>query len=205
MPLPLRGSLASLERQDQRLEADGLERIQDEDDLTARIAQHLLVPLPESTGLTVDPDLPAHNRYCRPWTARFVADLAHAHDAVFHRPFIVSSAVRTVAYQAHLMRINGNAAPAEGDLFSPHLMGATIDIAKKGMTREEIAWMRTRLLALELAGKIDVEEEFEQACFHISVYRSYMPSHTLPPAKARQAQRMVKEAGDRDQADGQGN
>jgi hypothetical protein len=25
------------------------------------------------------------------------------------------------------------------------------------------------------AGKIDVEEEFKQACFHVSVYRSYAP------------------------------
>jgi len=24
-------------------------------------------------------------------------------------------------------------------------------------------------------GKVDVEEEFQQACFHISVYRSYAP------------------------------
>ncbi len=185
MPPPLRGSLASLERQDERLEADGLERIEDEDDLSARIEHHLLVPLPLSDALTVDDELPAHHRYCRPWTARFLADLARAHEAAFHRPLEVSSAVRTVAYQAQLMRINGNAAPAEGDLFSPHLMGATVDIAKKEMSRDEIAWMRRHLLALELAGKIDVEEEFEQACFHISVYRSYMPSHTLQPSRSK--------------------
>lgn len=192
MPPPLRGSLALLERQDQRLEADGLERIVDEDDLSARIADHLLVPLPASDALTVNAELPPHHRYCRPWTARFLADLARAHEARFHRPLEVSSAVRTVAYQAHLMRINGNAAPAEGDLFSPHLMGATIDIAKKGMSREEIAWMRIRLLDLELAGKIDVEEEFEQACFHISVYRNYLP--------ATKGQRPAKRTGEEDSA-----
>lgn len=185
MPAPLRGSLALLERQDERLEADGLERIEDEDDLSARISEHMLVPLPVSDALVVNADLPAHHRYCRPWTARFVADLARSHEAVFHRPLEVNSAVRTVAYQAHLMRINGNAAPAEGDLFSPHLMGATIDIAKKGMTRDELAWMRIQLLNLELAGKIDVEEEFEQACFHITVYRSYAPARTTRPSQAK--------------------
>ena len=35
--------------------------------------------------------------------------------------------------------------------------------------------MRSWLLPLETAGKIDVEEEFQQACFHITVYKSYVP------------------------------
>lgn len=176
MPAPLRGSLASLERQDERLEAEGLKPIENEADLSARIARRQLVPLPVSADLTVNAQLPLHHRYCRPWTARFLSDLARAHEAVFHRPIEVSSAVRTAVYQERLMRINGNAAPAFGAVFSPHLMGATIDIAKKQMSRAEIAWMRRNLLALELAGKIDVEEEFEQACFHITVYESYAPA-----------------------------
>jgi hypothetical protein len=185
MPLPLRGSLESLERQNERLEAEGLERIENESDLAARIADGLLVPVPASDALTVNADLPQNHRYCRPWTARFLAQLAQAHEAEFHRPFEVSSAVRTVEYQRRLMRTNGNAAPAEGDIVSPHLTGATVDIAKKGMSRSEIAWMRERLLALEDASKIDVEEEFHQACFHITVYKSYAPSRTVrPPAKA---------------------
>ncbi|HLI03957.1 MAG TPA: DUF5715 family protein [Terracidiphilus sp.] len=187
MPPPMRGSLALLERQDARLEADGLERIEDENDLAARIAHHLLVPLPASAALTVNPELSADHRYCRPWTARFVADLARLHAAVFHRPLEVNSAVRTVAYQERLMRINGNAAPAEGDIWSPHLMGATIDIAKKGMSLDEIAWMRRQLTQLEAAGKIDVEEEFQQACFHITVYKSY-DSRTARPARDEPSQ-----------------
>jgi hypothetical protein len=73
------------------------------------------------------------------------------------------------------MHVNGNAAPAVGDIVSPHLTGATVDIAKSGLSRQEMAWMRQRLLALESAGKIDVEEEFRQACFHITVYRDYAP------------------------------
>jgi hypothetical protein len=123
----------------------------------------------------VNPDLPEHHRYCRPWTARFLADLARAHEAQFHGPLEVSSAVRTVAYQKHLMAVNGNAAAAEGDIVSPHLTGATIDIAKKWMSRQEIGWMRYWLTPLQSAGKIDVEEEFQQACFHVTVYKSYAP------------------------------
>ncbi len=181
VPGPLRGSLASLERQNDRLEAEGLERIEDEADLAARIADKLLVPIPASSALTVNPDLEENHRYCRPWTAKFLADLARAHDAAFHRSIEVSSAVRTVEYQKRLMRTNGNAAPAEGDMVSPHLTGATVDIAKKGLSRAEIAWMRRRLMGLEASGKIDVEEEFKQACFHITVYKSYSPAGKAEP------------------------
>jgi hypothetical protein len=181
MPSPLRGSLESLERQNAKLDAEGLERIEDEDDLAARIANGLLVPVPVSSALAVNSELLENHRYCRPWTARFLSDLARAHEALFHKPLIVSSAVRTVEYQRRLMAVNGNAAPAEGDIVSPHLTGATVDIAKSGLSRQEMAWMRQRLLALQSAGKIDVEEEFRQACFHITVYKNYLPDHAPKP------------------------
>ena len=172
---PLRGSIESLTRQNERMEADGLERILDEQDLAARIGEKLLVPLPSSSVLVVNTDLTENHRYCRPWTATFLSDFAREHDAAFHKPLVVSSAVRTVEYQAHLMHRNGNAAAAEGDIVSPHLTGGTIDIAKSGMSRKELVWMRDHLLALQTAGLIDVEEEFRQPCFHITVYRSYSP------------------------------
>jgi hypothetical protein len=128
----------------------------------------------------VNPGLPENRRYCRPWTARFLADLAKEHAAAFHRPFQVNSAVRTVEYQKRLMRTTGNAAAAEGDVVSPHVTGSTIDIGKRGMPRTELAWMRRQLLALQNAGKIDVEEEFEQACFHITVYKAYETASPTP-------------------------
>ncbi len=189
MVSPLRGSLASLTRQNTRLDADGLERIEDEADLTSRIEHKLLVPLPASAALTVNPNLSDHHRYCRAWTARFLADLARAHEGAFHKPLEVNSAVRTVEYQRRLMYVNGNAAPAVGDIVSPHLTGATVDIAKQGMSRAELAWMRGQLLALQNAGKIDVEEEFEQACFHITVYKNYVTprSHKTAPAAGEDA------------------
>ncbi len=107
----------------------------------------------------------------------------------------MNSAVRTVEYQKRLMRQNGNAAAAEGDIVSPHLTGATIDIAKQGLSREEMAWMRSQLLGLQQAGKIDVEEEFAQACFHITVYKSYTSS--LPRHKAVQPATTSQGAGTR--------
>jgi hypothetical protein len=152
-----------------------LERIVDDRDLADHVAHKSLVSVPVSAELVVNSNLPPNRRYCRPWTAAFLHDLALAHAASFHSPIEVSSAVRTVAYQKQLMHTNGNATSAEGDIVSPHLTGATVDIAKMGLTRQELIWMRAQLLALQQVGKIDVEEEFQQACFHITVYKSYMP------------------------------
>jgi hypothetical protein len=188
MPPPLRGSYESLVRQNEKSEADNLERIEDDDDLADRIVRKMLVPVPVSAALSVNGNLPENRRYCRPWTATFLTDLARAHHAAFHGPLEVSSAVRTVAYQKQLMRSNGNATAAEGDVASPHLTGATIDIAKLGLSRQEIGWMRAWLLPLEQAGKIDVEEEFRQACFHITVYKSY---GTQRPARRKASQATV--------------
>lgn len=189
MPPPMRGSLDSLQRQNEKADDEGLERIEDEDDLADRIAHKLLVPVPASAALTVNGNLPENHRYCRPWTARFLADLAKAHAVQFHGSLEVSSAVRTVAYQKRLMAVNGNAAAAEGDVVSPHLTGATIDIAKGGLSRQEIGWMRSWLLPLQSAGKIDVEEEFQQACFHITVYKNYVPRKPMnSAARARAGQ-----------------
>jgi hypothetical protein len=183
MPLPLRGSYESLVRQNEKTEAEGLERIQDDNDLADRIARKMLVPVPVSAALTINSNLPENRRYCRPWTAGFLTDLARAHAAAFRGQLVVSSAVRTVAYQKQLQKVNGNATSAEGDVASPHLTGATIDIAKQGLTRQEIGWMRAWLLPLEQAGLIDVEEEFQQSCFHITVYKNYVPGKpVLMPA-----------------------
>ncbi|MGB9030000.1 MAG: DUF5715 family protein [Acidobacteriaceae bacterium] len=172
---PLRGSLESLMRQNERDQAEGLIRIEDDAQLDQLEFSRDIVPVPASYSLHVNPALPANRRYCRPWTARFLADLAHNHYARFHRSLQVNSAVRTVEYQRSLIAINGNAAPADGDIASPHLTGAAVDIGKKGMSFSELAWMRAWLLLLQTAGKIDVEEEFYQSCFHITVYRSYTP------------------------------
>jgi LAS superfamily LD-carboxypeptidase LdcB len=187
MPAPLKGSLESLERQNVKTDKDNLERILDEDDLKDRIANKVLVPIPVSASLAVNTNLPETHRYVRPWTATFLSDLSEAHAQHFQDPLQVTSAVRTVEYQKQLMQVNGNATNAEGDIVSPHLTGATIDIGKGAMSRAEIAWMRNRLEQLQLQGKIDVEEEFHQACFHITVYKAYVPgpSPAEPVHRAR--------------------
>jgi len=180
VPPPLKGSHEILVHQNQVANRDGLDRIQSDEDLLNMRSERLLVSLPATNALQIDDRLPPNRRYCRPWTAQFLATLARAHYTHFHTPLQVNSAVRTVEFQQHLVHINGNAAPAEGDTASPHLTGQAVDIAKHGLSLTEIAWLRGYLLPLVQEGKVDVEEEFQQACFHISVYKRYLPPATTP-------------------------
>ncbi len=171
--LSLKGSKEVLLHQNEMADREGLDRIQDAQDLHRLRSAGLLVALPASSSLAIDERLPADRRYCRPWTAQFLTALSQAYARRFHVPLQVNSAVRTVEFQERLRAINGNAAPAEGQTASPHLTGQAVDLAKHGLSATQIAWLRGYLLPLVQAGKIDVEEEFQQACFHISVYRKY--------------------------------
>ena len=180
VPKPMKGSHEILIRQNLVADSEGLDRIRDDDDLFDLRSEKLLVPIPTGPTLVVDERLPSDRRYCRPWTARFLTTLSRAYYARFQTPLQVNSAVRTVEFQQRLLRSNGNAAPADGDTASPHLTGQAVDLAKHGLTLTQIAWLRGYLLPLVQQGKIDVEEEFQQACFHISVYKKYLPPASAP-------------------------
>jgi Family of unknown function (DUF5715) len=188
MPAPLYGSHEILLHQNEMAEREGLGRVRDDSDLLDLRRENKLVALPDNATLHVDYRLPENRRYSRPWTAAFLSVMAADFYASFHTPLQVDSAVRTVAVQERLLRTNGNAAPVDGDTASPHLTGEAVDIAKGGLSRTQIAWMRTYLQPLIDLGKIDVEEEFHQSCFHISVYTSFLPSAPahLSVAAARQ-------------------
>jgi hypothetical protein len=189
MPPAMKGSHEILLRQNQVADRDGLDRIHDDDEIVALRSQRLLVAIPVSDTLVVDERLPSNRRYCRPWTAQFLSTMARAYYMRFHTPLQVNSAVRTVEFQQRLLRTNGNAAPAEGDTASPHLTGQAVDLAKHGLSLSQIAWMRGYLLPLVQEGKVDVEEEFQQACFHISVYKKYLPPAPAPPRDIATAHR----------------
>ncbi len=189
---PMKGSHEILVHQNQMAVSDGLDRVENDAQLAEMRRLKLLVALPDTDAIYPNDVLPLNRRYARPWVVRFLNDLAQAHYQRFHTPLIVTSAVRTVAFQRHLVLVNGNAAPPTGDVASPHLYGQAIDIAKKGMSVTEIAWMRSYLTPVEAAGKIDVEEEFQQSCFHMSVYRRYAglpePNRVPEPPAARTLQ-----------------
>ena len=71
----------------------------------------------------------------------------------------VNSAVRTVKVQKKLRRHNRNAAPADGDTASSHLAGVTVDLQRRGMTKDQIRWMEHYLFYMKALGLVEPEEE----------------------------------------------
>lgn len=181
---PVHGTRESLLHQNQMINELQLERIQNDDELQQLILAESLVRLPETRDLEVAQNLPEERRYCRPWTRDFVVDFSQERWEKFHKQTVVTSAVRTAEFQHKLIRRNSNAAAESGEAASPHLSGAAIDIGKRGMTKAELKWARDYLLALQNQGYLDVEEEFRQSVFHISVYRSYDTLGADQPAVA---------------------
>ena len=168
-----RPSRDSLLRQNAEIDRLELPRIQNQAELDQLIASKELVPIIASETLRFDPRLDPDRRYCRPWTRDFLQDLSEAYYNQFHGQIQVNSAVRTVQVQKKLRRHNRNAAPEKGETASSHLAGITVDIQRRGMSREQIAWMQDYMLPLKEQGLIEPEEERRQWVFHVAVSGSY--------------------------------
>jgi hypothetical protein len=170
----------------QNAEIDRLElpRIQDETELEALKADGSLLPIVPNESLKIEPSLDPSRRYCRPWTLEFVNDLSQAYYNRFHAQIQLNSAVRTVQVQKKLRRRNRNAAPAEGDTASSHLAGLTVDLQRRGMTKEQITWMEHYLFYMKALGLVEPEEERHHWCFHIMVsghYTEWRETQTIVP------------------------
>ena len=182
-----RPSRDSLLRQNAEIDRLELPRIQNQAELDRLVASGDLVSLPEGETLRVDPTLTPDRRYCRPWTRDFLQDLSGAYFNEFHNQIQVNSAVRTVQVQKKLRRHNRNAAPEKGETASSHLAGITVDIQRRGMSREQIAWMQAYMMPLKEQGLIEPEEERRQWVFHVAVsgnYADWRESRTLAGAQA---------------------
>jgi len=170
----------------QNAEIDRLElpRIQDETELEALKADGSLVPIIPGESLRIEPSLDPSRRFCRPWTLDFVNDLSQAYYHRFHEQIQVNSAVRTVKVQRKLRRHNRNAAPAEGDTASSHLAGVTVDLQRRGLSKEQIRWMEHYLFYMKSVGLVEPEEERRHWCFHIMVsghYSEWRETQTIIP------------------------
>src|SRR5579864_8607049 len=159
----------------QNAEIDRLElpRIEDETELEALKADGSLLEIRAGEMLRFDPRLDPSRRYCRPWTLNFVDDLSQAYFNRFHQQIQVNSAVRTVRVQKKLRRHNRNAAPADGDTASSHLAGVTVDLQRRGMTKQQVRWMEHYLFYMKALGLVEPEEERHQWVFHIMVSGHY--------------------------------
>jgi hypothetical protein len=179
-----RPSHDSLLRQNEEIDRIDLPRIQDDDELEALKASHALVPIVESESLKIERRLDPARRYCRPWTRDFVEDLAQAYYKQFQAQIQVNSAVRTVKVQKKLRRHNRNAAPAEGDTASSHLAGVTVDLQRRGMSKQQVRFVQRYLFYLRELGLVEPEEERRHWCFHVMVsnrYADWRQSQTVVP------------------------
>ena len=168
-----RPSHESLLLQNEEINRLDLPRIQDDDELEALKESQALVPIRIGQTLRIDPRLDPNRRFCRPWTRDFVEDLSEAYYRQFHDQIQVNSAVRTVKVQQKLRRHNRNAAPAEGETASSHLAGLTLDIQRRGMTREQVHFVERYLFYLRALGLVEPEEERRQWVFHVMVSERY--------------------------------
>ena len=168
-----RPSHDSLVRQNEEINRLDLPRIQDDNELEALKASGALVPIEASESLKIEPSLDPSRRYCRSWTRDFVDDLSEVYYRQFHAQIQVNSAVRTVKVQKKLRRRNRNAAPAEGDTASSHLAGITVDLQRRGMTKEQIQFVERYLFYLNALGLVEPEEERRHWCFHVMVSERY--------------------------------
>jgi hypothetical protein len=163
-----------------------LPRIQNETELEALKADGSLLEIRAGETLRFDPRLDPSRRYCRPWTLDFVNDLSQAYYNRFHDQIQVNSAVRTVKVQKKLRRHNRNAAPADGDTASSHLAGVTVDLQRRGMSKDQVKWMEHYLFYMKALGLVEPEEERHQWVFHIMVsglYSDWRETQTIIPVE----------------------
>jgi Family of unknown function (DUF5715) len=172
-----RPSHESLLLQNAEIDRMDLPRIHDDAELRQLVANGDLVPIEESESLRIEHRLDPSRRYCRPWTRDFLEDLSQAYYKQFHSQIQVNSAVRTVLVQKKLRRHNRNAAPIDGDTASSHLAGITVDVQRRGMTREQVKWVEQYLVPLKEQGLVEPEEERHQWVFHIAVSGRYADLH----------------------------
>jgi hypothetical protein len=168
-----RPSHDSLLRQNEEIDRLDLPRIQDDDELEALKASGDLVPIVANETLKIEPSLDPTRRYCRPWTRDFVQDLSETYYREFHAQIQVNSAVRTVKVQKKLRRHNRNAAPVDGDTASSHLAGVTVDLQRRGLTKQQLVFVERYLFYLNALGLVEPEEERRHWCFHVMVSESY--------------------------------
>lgn len=168
-----RPSHDSLLRQNEEINRLDLPRIQDDAELEALKATGELVAINESESLKIERSLDPSRRFCRPWTRDFVLDISESYHRQFHEQMQLNSAVRTVKVQQKLRRHNRNAAPAEGDTASSHLAGITVDLQRRGMTKQQLRFVERYLFYLNALGLVEPEEERRHWCFHVMVSDKY--------------------------------
>jgi len=170
---PMVATPRRLRRESAAATRDRLSRIRDLAMVERLRRKGLLVPVLSETPTYYVEGVEPRLRVARPWTRRFIEQLAQAFHDLFAQPLRITSLTRTVLTQRRLRRTNPSAAPADGPVRSTHLTGAAVDVSKRGLSDDEVAWLRTVLARLRERRLIHAVEEFREPHFHVMVRRAY--------------------------------
>jgi hypothetical protein len=110
----------------------------------------------------------------RPWTRRFIVQLAAGYHARFGARIKITGLTRTADFQRRLRLTNGNAAPPAGAAASSHLTGAAVDIGTRDVSVAGRAWLRHVLRQLAGRKLLLAIEELRYPHFHVVVRRAYL-------------------------------
>jgi hypothetical protein len=179
-PPSLRASAGHLRLENRAARRDDLSRMRDVRTVARFRLARLLVPVPEQTDTYYVAGVAPALRVARPWTKRFITDLAEAYRRRSGTRLRITSLTRTIGHQGLLRLTNVNAAPARGRVRSTHLTGASVDISKRGLSDSDTAWLRAVLDGLHRRRLVHAVEEFRQPHFHVMVRRSYDRLEALP-------------------------
>ncbi|HWX56708.1 MAG TPA: DUF5715 family protein [Verrucomicrobiae bacterium] len=169
----LRAPAGSQLRQNEEVDRLQLPRIADDTQLEELEHNQELVQVRETKALRISPVIDANKRYLRPWANQFIVDMSEAYYNQFHVPLQLNSAVRTMEQQYKLRFHNRNAAPEAGETASSHLAGITMDLAKRGLSRSQHAFVVDYLKGMRDQGLVEAIEERRTHCFHVMVSDRY--------------------------------
>lgn len=168
----LKGSRASLARQNEIADRYDLQRVKSRNNLKSLIKQEKLVAIPEH--IYYELALEREFRFARPWVKKFLDDFSKEFFLKFRKPLKVTSLVRTKPDQLRLSA--QGISDADGKSWhkqSSHLTGSALDISKRTMTKEEVSWTCERLLGLRRKGVIEAVHEPHNNHFHIMVFPNF--------------------------------
>lgn len=181
----LKGSFESQQRQYAVALHYDMIHIVDDAHLEEMVSSGQLVKIPDTVGIKTDERLPENLRYVLPHVADYLIILGRDFYNKFGTEIQINSAVRTIAYQIGLRGRNRNAAPVVGERRTSHTTGATIDIAKLPLTKEQLTWIRNHLVAKEINFMMEATEEHRQAVFHVMIFPEAVAPHIFLAANSK--------------------
>ncbi|HEY8377014.1 MAG TPA: DUF5715 family protein [Nannocystis sp.] len=167
----LKGSPASLTRQNRQAELHDYSYLDSPDEVRQFVAAGLLVPVQESAVLKLRQ---VSYPYTRPEVKLFLERLAQQYFEACGEPLIVTSLIRPSAAQ-----------PRNASNRSVHPTGMAVDV-RRTTNRACRNWLENTLLHLEARGVLDATYESNPPHYHIAVFpRPYLRYVGVDPAQLR--------------------